>query len=204
MTGTRKTGREVFADPDAAFSAGRFGMALLLASLGMLFAASVLGYVILRVQAIGELENVPGLPGALWVSTLVLIASSGTIHLALMAARNSHRALGSAALAISLLLGLVFLGLQSIAWRELLAQHQAMWDEVADLPRYMIASFYVLTALHAAHVVGGIVPLAVVTARSMRGRYDAEHHEGVYYCGMYWHFLDGVWIVLFFTLLIGS
>jgi len=197
-------GRNVFADPVAAFSAGRFGMLLLLASLGMLFAASILGYIILRLQAIGELDATPALPRELWISTLLLLISSGTMHLALVAVRANRRVIVSAALVASFLLGLAFLGSQWLAWKELLAQHESIWDQVADVPRYMIASFYVLTSLHAAHVVGGLVPMTFVTLRSLRGRYGPTHHAGVFYCGMYWHFLGVVWLILFATLLLGS
>ena len=197
-------GRNVFADPVAAFSAGRFGMLLLLLSLGMLFAASVLGYVILRLQAAGELDAVPALPRGLWISTLLLVASSGTIHVALVSARGGAQWMLRSMLALSMLLGAAFLVSQLLCWQQLMTQHRAIWEQVADLPRFMIASFYVMTAVHAAHVVGGLIPLSVVTWRAFKGKYDASNHAGVYYCGMYWHFLDGVWIVLFVTLLLGT
>ena len=196
--------RDVFADPVQAFSAGKFGMQLLLLSLGMLFAASVLAYVVLRINAAGLASEVPALPRGLWLSTLLLLTSSGTIHLATKAVQRGDRALTSLMLALSLLLGLGFLGSQVLCWRELWAQHDAIWQQLADVPRYVIASFYVMTAVHAAHVVGGLIPLGVVTARAMFGRYTRENHAGVHYTAMYWHFLDGVWIVLFVTLLLGT
>lgn len=201
---TQRRGREVFADPVAAFSAGRFGMLLLLASLGMLFGASVLGYVVLRIEAAGQLAAAPSLPAGLWISTLLLLASSGTMHLALQAIRRNAQAAMQSMLALSLALGIAFLVSQAVCWAQLIAAHQAVWDEVAELPRYAIASFYVMTALHAAHVIGGLVPMMVITWRGLRGRYSAEHHAGVVYTAMYWHFLDAVWVVLFLTLLLGS
>lgn len=54
-----------------------------------------------------------------------------------------------------------------------------------------------LIALHAAHVVGGLVPLGIVTGRALRGWYDARHAEGVRSCALYWHFLDVVWLTMF-------
>jgi cytochrome c oxidase subunit 3 len=199
-----RRGRNVFSDPVAEFSAGRFGMMLLLLSLGTLFAASVLGYVILRLQASGAMDAVPPLPRGLWISTLLLVASSGTIHMALLSARRGAQPMLRGMLALSMLLGVAFLFSQYLCWQQLLAQHRAIWEQVADVPRFMIASFYVLTAVHAAHVMGGLIPLSVVTWRSFQGRYNEHSHAGVYYCGMYWHFLDGVWIVLFVTLLLGT
>jgi heme/copper-type cytochrome/quinol oxidase subunit 3 len=50
------------------------------------------------------------------------------------------------------------------------------------------------------HVVGGIVMLLIVTARTFRGRYDHEHSTPVYNAALYWHFLDAVWLVMFFSL----
>jgi heme/copper-type cytochrome/quinol oxidase subunit 3 len=59
-----------------------------------------------------------------------------------------------------------------------------------------------LVVLHALHVIGGLIPLAVTTVRAFRGRYDHEVHEGVTLCAMYWHFLDIVWIVLYGSFLL--
>ena len=56
--------------------------------------------------------------------------------------------------------------------------------------------FYFLTGLHAAHVIGGMVALAIVTANAFRGRYTATRAAGVGHCAAYWHFLDVVWLVM--------
>jgi cytochrome c oxidase subunit 3 len=55
--------------------------------------------------------------------------------------------------------------------------------------------------LHAAHVVGGIILLALVARKAFRGGYDHEHHLGVHHAALYWHFLDIVWLVMFGTML---
>ena len=60
--------------------------------------------------------------------------------------------------------------------------------------------FYVLTALHAAHVIGGLIPLIVVYIKARRGRYSRNFHPGVRYVTAYWHFLDVVWVLLFLVL----
>jgi cytochrome c oxidase subunit 3 len=95
-------------------------------------------------------------------------------------------------------LALGFLGAQLLAWRELLAQNLGPTDNLYGW------TFYVLTAIHAAHVLGGLPPLAITTWRASRGFYGPADHRGITYCAMYWHFLDGVWIVLYATLWIGS
>ena len=58
-------------------------------------------------------------------------------------------------------------------------------------------TFYVLTALHALHILGGLIFLATVTAKSFAGRYSPDYHPGVTYAAMYWHFLDVVWLIMF-------
>jgi heme/copper-type cytochrome/quinol oxidase subunit 3 len=58
-------------------------------------------------------------------------------------------------------------------------------------------TFYLLTGLHALHVIGGMVLLGAVTAKAFAGRYSATYHPGVTYAAMYWHFLDVVWLVMF-------
>jgi heme/copper-type cytochrome/quinol oxidase subunit 3 len=60
--------------------------------------------------------------------------------------------------------------------------------------------FYVLTGLHALHVIGGLVPLGITTAHARRGAYTASSHAGVDFIAMYWHFLGAVWLVLFVVL----
>ncbi|MFH0982206.1 MAG: cytochrome c oxidase subunit 3 [Planctomycetota bacterium] len=66
----------------------------------------------------------------------------------------------------------------------------------ASTGMYMF-SFYLLTGLHGAHVIGGLVPLTVVTTKAFRGRYTRDYYPGVKYVAMYWHFLDVVWLVMF-------
>jgi cytochrome c oxidase subunit 3 len=200
-----------FADPRQRFSAGTFGMWLFLASLAMLFAASILGYLIVRWQFAQDARgnpagaaamNLPPLPALLWLSTLILIASSATMQMAVIAARRDAQRALRAAMVVTFLLGIAFLVTQSVCWMQMIDAHAAAFEQLADMPRYVIASFYVLTALHAAHVIGGLIPMALVAARSLAGRYGPGRDAAVHYLSMYWHFLDGVWIVLFSVLLL--
>jgi len=61
-----------------------------------------------------------------------------------------------------------------------------------------------LILLHAAHVLGGVLPLTWATIRAWRGGYDHERHETITYLTMYWHFLDVVWLIMFAVLLAGA
>jgi cytochrome c oxidase subunit 3 len=131
------------------------------------------------------------------VSTALLLVSSWTMQRALRFGRSGDPRQGGMMVATSAL-ALGFLAVQGVAWAELYRQNLAISDNLYGW------TFYVLTALHAAHVVGGLVPMAITTWRASRGRYGPADHRGITYCAMYWHFLDGAWIVLYTVLLLGS
>ncbi|MFM7050582.1 MAG: heme-copper oxidase subunit III [Planctomycetota bacterium] len=188
-----------FDDPTARFAAGRFGMWIFLVVLAVVFASTLLGYIVVRVDN-GQAfipANAPPPPGILLVSTAVLIVSSWTMQRALRFGRTGDPRQGGMMVATSAL-ALVFLGVQLVAWAQLYEQNLAISDNLYAW------TFYVLTALHAAHVVGGLPPLAITTWRASQGRYGPDDHRGITYCAMYWHFLDGAWIVLYATLWLGS
>lgn len=179
--------------------AGTLGMYLLLASLSILFASSIIGYLYVRFvnpQFAGRPwppPEFPPLPRTLWISTLAILLSSVTIQYALISIRRDRQAALLRGLVATLSLGLLFLILQGLNW----------WEIYAALPpnlppeRPYLMLFYVLTGLHAAHVIGGLIPLIVVTVLAARRRYVANYHPGVRYNALYWHFLDIIWVLLF-------
>lgn len=182
-------------------NAGTMGMWLLLVALGMLFASSVVAYLALRfVKFAGQPwppYGFPPLPRSLWLSTVVILSASVTIHLALAAIRRDRLPALRRYLLLTLGLGVAFLVLQLWNW----------WSLYAALPPQFVSQggyfgvFVVLTGLHAVHVLGGLIPLGIVWSRA-RGAgsavyYSANFHPGVRYCTMYWHFLDLVWLTLF-------
>jgi cytochrome c oxidase subunit 3 len=177
-------------------------MRVFLASLGVLFATSVIGYVAIRVLAVDAPLDLPQLPGGLWFSTLFLIGSSFSIQHAVTAARHGRPGALRTGLTVTAALGVGFLIVQVICWAAWSGPMQASLAQSEQ--RFMLTGFYVLTGLHAVHVIGGLVPLAVLTARAWIAPVTATDRPGVIYTAMYWHFLDGVWLVLFLTLLIGS
>ena len=192
--------------------AGVFGMWLFLAALGMLFAASMLGYVLIRVQQTRELFNpvtkitLPPsapplgtlhLPFGLWFSTLVILASSVTMHLALQNVRRERQPKFRNWLVATLVLSGLFLLVQTPSLAALLLEHNR-----ADTTHTLLGFVFFLVIIHALHLVGGILPLAVVTRNAHLGHYDHESHGSVKYVTMYWHFLDAVWIVMFAVLLL--
>lgn len=177
---------------------GVFGMILFLASVAMLFGAIIFGFIYIRFTT--QNWTMPagrGVPLILWISTAVIILASVPLWLALRAARRDDRAGVGRNLVISLALDLLFLVGQAVAWVEILSGLT-----MEERKTQYVFAFYMLTVTHAAHVVGGLVPLVFVTVRALRGYYDRTRHAGVLYMNMYWHFLVAMWIALFVVLLI--
>jgi cytochrome c oxidase subunit 3 len=175
--------------------AGTLGMGLLLTALGTLFLASIVSYLVIRfVRFAGQPWPPPGFPAppaSLWLSTLVILSTSVTIHLAAAAVKHDRLAALGRYLVLTIALGALFLLLQVFnAW-----EFVASFPPGFDLAGPYLGLFFVLTGLHAAHVIGGLIPLAIVWTR--RSRYSANFHPGVRYCAMYWHFLDVIWLILF-------
>lgn len=194
--------RSPFSSPKAEVVAGTLGMRLFLTSLAVLFGASLIGYVSIRILAIREPVDMPPLPRGLWLSTALLLVSSVTMQQALAAVRRGRTRAMRAALAATTALALAFLAVQAACWA---AWAEPMREAIGQTEqRFLLTAFYVLTGLHALHVIGGLVPLITITKRAATGRYTPERHAGIVYTAMYWHFLDGMWLVIFITLLIGT
>jgi cytochrome c oxidase subunit 3 len=179
--------------PPASFR--RMGMWLLLASLGMLFGAILVGFLILRSRAdLWPPPGTPPMPGGLWISTALLIVLSFVLVLAGRAARESRQSVLNRMLSISALLAVAFLVAQISNWMRMAA------SSVLPNENLLVWFFYALTILHAAHVLFGLIPLLLVTARARRGRYTVDEHESVHLVGMYWHFLLVTWIAILVVL----
>ena len=193
--GDPREGRESPSAPGT----GVLGMWIFLASLAMLFAAAIVGYLAVRLRAEAwPPPGMPRLPKGLWASTLVLMTSSVTVHRASRAIRMGESKSSTRWLQATFSLGLVFLVVQTLNWSRLIAAN------VSAKSNLYAFTFFMLTGLHAAHVLGGLILLAVVTVRAHRGRYGSGQYGGVQYCAMYWHFLDAVWLVMFGVLVVAA
>ncbi len=160
-------------------------------SMVMMFAGLTSGYIVR--QAEGNWFQFE-LPLVFYVSTAFILMSSFSMQWAMKGVKRGQGGQLRTGLIITLGLGLAFTFTQFAAWSKLV-----------DMGVYFTGNpsgsfLYVLTALHLAHVVGGILFLMVVTARSIQGKYNKENHLPVELCTIFWHFLDGLWIYLFFFL----
>jgi len=133
---------------------------------------------------------------------MTLIASSLTMQWAVNAVRAGRMDQLRTGLVLTTMLGLVFLTIQAGCWLTWLVPIAQHWDR-SDEYRLALTSFYVLSGLHALHVVGGLAPLAITTRRAFCDMYSQAYFPGVQYCAMYWHFLGAVWIILYAAMMLG-
>ena len=175
-------------------------MKVFLLSLVAPFVAVILAYLLLRSRAPKwPPDGAPPLPASLWLSTGIILLASGVVHWSLVAVRNDRPTQARIAMILAVLAGFGFLATQCVAWADLVEMHL-----LKDPELHMFSStFYILTGLHGLHVLGGLVLVVIVAVRTFLGCYWSLHHPGVLYNTMYWHFIDGVWIVLFVVLELG-
>ncbi len=197
----QEPGREPFRDAASRSTAGVLGMWLFLVVIVMVFAATMLAYLVVRIGT-GDAEGwrpdgSPGLPHELIVSTLLLAASSVSMQKSAnaMRARLDDRAVTLAWVTFSL--GWAFVAVQCLAWSQL-------WSALPLQDSLYAWTFYVLTALHALHVLGGLAAMFAVIMRITQGHDHDGGLLGLRKCAMYWHCLGLVWLALYATLWAGS
>ena len=168
------------------------GMFLFIASEIMLFGSFFTAYFFVRVAAGTPWPTPPyQLPVFIaGLNTIILVTSSFTMHWALQAIKRGNRAGLKAGLSLTFLLGLTFLLTQITEYARIgFAPYTDAFGSV----------FFCLTGLHGAHVFVGLTLLLAATIRSFRGHYSEEEHLGVEIPGIYWHFVDVMWIVVYTT-----
>ncbi|MCC6558452.1 MAG: heme-copper oxidase subunit III [Polyangiaceae bacterium] len=172
------------------------GMIIALAAWAMMFGALFFAYVGLRSRApMWPPMGTPRLPiGLPALNTVVLLGSSVAFSRGVNALRQGRRGALASWVLVTAALGVTFLVLQLVVWRDLwaagLLPSSGTYGSV----------FYGLTALHAVHVAAGLIALLVVAARALRGVYTEHNVVRVRVCGLFWHFVDAVWVLMFFSL----
>jgi cytochrome c oxidase subunit 3 len=183
------------ANQSSRVDARTLGMFLFIASEIMLFGSFFTAYFFVRVAA-GTPWPTPPYQLPVFVAgmnTIILVTSSFTMHWALQSIKRGNRTGLQAGLVLTFLLGLSFLLTQILEYSRVgFAPYTDAFGSV----------FYGLTGLHGAHVFVGLTLLAAATIRSFRGHYTPEEHHGVEIPGIYWHFVDVMWIVVYSTVYI--
>src|SRR5438034_1174074 len=171
------------------------GMFLFIGSEVMLFGSFFTVYFFDRVVNHGFFSEWPPPPFerpvfVAGVNTAILVTSSFTMHWALTSIKRGNRAGLQAGLVLTLALGTTFLLTQVI-------EYHRLGFNTADTS--FASTFFGLTGLHGVHVFIGLVILTVMCIRAFRGHFSPEHHHGIEVGGIYWHFVDVMWIVVYVT-----
>jgi len=189
-----------------------------LISITMLFIGLTSGYIVRQ----GEGKWVQfALPQFFTVSTILIVISSFTMQWAVRSAKKGDTKNLKLAITLTTLLGIGFVISQYLGWSKLVSQgivfvgdiksikgpyqyipvgNEAA-TQIAETGNVAGSFLYVITGLHVAHLLGGLIALFVVLSRSLLGKYSETNYNGVSICAIYWHFLDGLWVYLFFFLL---
>jgi cytochrome c oxidase subunit 3 len=174
----------------------RIGMWVALASIAMLFTALTSAYVI---RAANRDWQPVELPHVLWLSTTLILASSVTFEVARRALRREEQGAYRRWLAVALALGFGFLLSQLFAWRQLVAEGVYLASNPYS------SFFYLLSGLHGLHLLGGMSGLSYLLWRAVRELHAEARKKRralTDAVGIYWHFMDGLWVYLFALLLL--
>jgi cytochrome c oxidase subunit 3 len=188
------------AHPPAAHRSSRvdpstLGILLFIASEIMLFGSFFTAYFFVRVVN-GEPWPLPPFELPVFVAgvnTAILLTSSFTVHWALQSIKRGNRSGLQAGLTLTFFMGLAFLLTQILEYHRVgFSPHDGSFGTI----------FFCLTGLHGAHVFVGLCLLLMATIRAFRGHFSPEAHWGVELPGIYWHFVDAMWIVVYTTVYI--
>jgi cytochrome c oxidase subunit 3 len=170
----------------------KLAMWLFLGGEVVFFVTLILAYVFFRLTSPGsfaEVRSTINLP-LIAINTVILLSSSYMLLRAVDAARSGREGALRASLVAVFVLGAIFLSGQAYEWSNLFAEGFSI-DTVFGTP------FFTVTGVHGTHVLVGLIWLAVVIVSAWRGAYSASNHRGLEQFGLYWHFVDLVWGVIF-------
>jgi len=203
-----------FVDVEQQRNAVSLGMWLFLATEIMFFGGMFCAYLVYRYWYYNEFAAGSRSLDLTWgtLNTAVLICSSLTVALGVRAAQLGKRKLLIVLLVLTLLFGLTFLGIKGIEWYAKYTEHHipgASFDAsdlIKDYPQIPIdpaheqiyfSLYFAMTGLHALHMIIGVGIFSFILFYAWKGRYTPAYHTPVEISGLYWHFVDIVWIYLF-------
>jgi len=191
----------------ATHATAKFGMVIFLISEAMLFAGLIGGYIVLRLSTTGDwppagapdigvnFANLSVLNIVMIVNTLILISSSFTLHASEVAIIKKGKS-GLGWMLLTIVLGTIFLSVQAWEWAHL--HHEGLWFNSFGVYG---ASFFVITGFHGLHVFVGLLLIVWCFLRQLFTKcFSAQSHASLANVSLYWHFVDVVWVVVYFSL----
>jgi cytochrome c oxidase subunit III len=140
------------------------------------------------------------------IMTFVLISSSGTMALAVNYGYRRDRVMTARLMLATAALGAAFVGMQAFEWTKLISEGVRPWGNPWGAEQFG-ATFFMITGFHGTHVTIGVIFLVIISVKVLRGDFDAGRHgyftsrrgsyENVEVMGLYWHFVDLVWVFIF-------
>ena len=186
---------------------GKVMMWIFLLSDTFIFSSFLIGYMTVRITAAEPWPNASevfslsmfGMPVPLLliaIMTFVLITSSGTMAMAVNYGYRRDKKKAILFIALTAFFGAVFVGMQAFEWTKLISEGVRPWGNPWGAAQFG-ASFFMITGFHGMHVTGGVIYLVIVARLLAKGRYDNTNFEIVEIVGLYWHFVDLVWVFIF-------
>jgi cytochrome c oxidase subunit III len=172
----------------------KFTLWIALGSIVMMFAGMTSAYIVKRNQVNWQGFN---LPVIFWYSTATIIASSVAVHFAVKAFKNRQTVQYRQMIVLTAILGIAFITMQWIGFNDLNARGIKLIGSGSNVAGSFL---FAITALHMAHVLGGIIALLIMLFQAFRRKRRSYSVVPVDNMATYWHFVDGLWIYLFIFL----
>jgi heme/copper-type cytochrome/quinol oxidase subunit 3 len=180
----------VEAGPSLSLDNTKLGMWIFLASEIMFFTALIVIFLVFKSRGLMDAGNVLNVPLTA-LNTFILIVSSFTVVMSLEAIQEDRQTRFQLLLLATLALGGTFIGIQGLEWSELFGHG------ITPNTSMFGTAFFVLTGFHGLHVLGGLAWLTITLLRAFQGDFTKVKNRGIEMFGLYWHFVDIVWIILF-------
>jgi cytochrome c oxidase subunit 3 len=173
----------------------KFMMWIFIISDALTFAGFLIAYGFMRQTAVAWPDAMRDVfsPVLITFMTFVLISSSAVMAMAVSAARAHDPKAAVKYIAMTVFGGAIFLGCQVYEWAHFIGEGATLTTNPWGVPQFS-ASFFVITGFHGFHVFSGLTILAIVAIRAAMGKYSADSVENA---GLYWHFVDVVWVFVF-------
>jgi len=131
------------------------------------------------------------------IMTFILITSSGTMAMAVNFAYKGDRRTTAILMGVTALLGASFVGMQAFEWTKLIVEEGIRpWSNPFGAAQFG-STFFMITGFHGMHVTAGVIYLSIVARKVARGDYEKKGYAIVEITGLYWHFVDLVWVFIF-------